>query len=360
MSGRPPFHAEHVGSLLCPPWLSKAQADFEVGIIPEAEFHALANEAVVEAVRMQESIGLQAITDGGYRSECWRTYILYALEAIGQDAASRGGKAEDKSDSGLGASGSTRKLVFEETILGENFWRLNSVIRRGLPKIVVPSPSVTYDRCGLAAINTGAYTDLSEFRADLVHVYRREIAALHTLGCRYLQIEDTRPGPFGVPGWRAETLEAGHGRRRHIRLVSDALIGRPRDMTICLRLSQEKVANGDQQVWDDLFNLLDVDGFFIPIESTHPGAFDFLRSLPKGRKRVILGLVETGIDAEQTRDELMRAVELACRHAPLEQLGLSPQNGFQIAADESCPSWQQQIDRLALVVETARAIWGEA
>src|SRR6478609_5457341 len=75
---RRPFRADHVGSILRPAELHKARKDFAEGRLDAAGLCAVEDEAVIKAVRMQEEVGLLAITDGEYRRATWHMDYLYA------------------------------------------------------------------------------------------------------------------------------------------------------------------------------------------------------------------------------------------------------------------------------------------
>jgi 5-methyltetrahydropteroyltriglutamate--homocysteine methyltransferase len=115
---------------------------------------------------------------------------------------------------------------------------------------------------------------------------------------------------------------------------------------------------GYDHVAEALFNELDVDGFFMEWDDERSGGFEPLRFLPQGPKQVVLGLVTTKRGALESKDELKRRVEEASRHAPLEQLCLSPQCGFSSTVHGNALTEDEQRAKLRLVVETAEEIWG--
>jgi 5-methyltetrahydropteroyltriglutamate--homocysteine methyltransferase len=225
-------------------------------------------------------------------------------------------------------------------------------------------------RGGNAAIDKAAYPEMEGFWADLARVYREEIAGLRALGCTYLQLDDTSLAYLNDPAQRAHVDEiGGHGEDQHltyIRVMNDALAGRPADMTVCTHLCRGNfrsswVASGSyDHVADALFNQLEVDGYFLEFDDARSGGFEPLRFLPKGDKRVVLGLVTTKHAALETKELLLRRIEDAAKFAPLDQLCLSPQCGFSSTVEGNDLSWQQQVDKLALVVEVAREVWGDA
>ena len=116
---------------------------------------------------------------------------------------------------------------------------------------------------------------------------------------------------------------------------------------------------GYEPIAELLFNQVDVDGYFLEYDSTRAGGFEPLRFLPKG-KVAVLGLVTTKSGKLESKDELKRRIDEASKHAPLEQLALSPQCGFSSGIGGNTMDVAGEIAKLRLVVETAREVWGHA
>jgi 5-methyltetrahydropteroyltriglutamate--homocysteine methyltransferase len=370
---RRPYRADHVGSILRPEALKAARAEFAAGRLDAAGLRAAEDEAVIEAVRMQEAVGLLGVTDGEYRRATWHMDFLYAIGGV--EKVKQNIEVEfhnEKGDIRWTPAGLhiADRLSLDKVIFGEAFSFLKSVVKRGAPKLTIPSPSMMHYRGGNAAIDKAAYPDMDGFWADLAKVYRDEIAGLRALGCTYLQLDDTSLAYLNDPAQRAHVDRiGGHGEDQHltyIRVMNDALRGRPEDMTVCTHLCRGNfrsswVASGSyDHVADALFNQLEVDGYFLEFDDARSGGFEPLRFLPKGDKRIVLGLVTTKHAALETKELLLRRIEQASKFAPLDQLCLSPQCGFSSTVEGNDLSWQQQVDKLALVVETAREVWGDA
>lgn len=368
-----PFRADHVGSILRPPELHKARQDFAEGRLDAEGLRAVEDEAIVKAVRMQEEVGLLAVTDGEYRRATWHMDYLYAIGGVSKvrntlevEFHNAQGDLRWTPPSGLHVG---EPLSLTRVIFGDDFRFLKSVTRRGVPKLTIPSPSMMHYRGGNAAIDKAAYPDMEGFWRDLAQVYRDEIAGLDALGCTYLQLDDTSLAYLNDPNQRAYVDRiGGHGEDQHltyIRVMNDALKDRPAGMTVCTHLcrgnfrSSWVASGGYDYVADALFNQLEVDGYFLEFDDARSGGFEPLRFLPKGHKRVVLGLVTTKHAALESKALLKRRIEQAARYAPVDQLCLSPQCGFSSTVEGNDIGWQQQVDKLALVVETAREVWGK-
>jgi methionine synthase II (cobalamin-independent) len=110
-------------------------------------------------------------------------------------------------------------------------------------------------------------------------------------------------------------------------------------------------------VAEALFSELDVDGFFLEYDDERSGGFEPLRFIPKG-KMVVLGLVTTKRPELESKDELKRRVDEAAKFVPLDQLGLSGQCGFSSTVEGNALSYDDQLAKLRVIVETAHEIWG--
>ena len=365
---KPPFRADHVGSLLRPPEVKTAREDAAAGRITAAELRAIEDAAVRRLVRMQEDLGLEVVTDGEIRRRTWHMDFLYQIGGI-----ARGGNRvkvhfhSDQGDTEFEAEGLqiTGPLRLEKTIFGEDFTFLKSVAK-ATPKLSIPAPSMIHRRSG-ANFPGNAYADVEAFWRDVAAVYGAEIERLGQLGCTYLQLDDTTYATLCDPAERAEmTRNGSDGERIHltyIALINEALKKKPAGMNVCTHScrgnfrSAWNASGAYDFLAEALFNELAVDGFFLEYDDARSGGFEPLRFLPKG-KMVVLGLVTTKKGAIETKDDLKRRIDAAAKFAPLEQLCLSPQCGFSSTLEGNALTAEEQAAKLRLVVETAREVWG--
>jgi 5-methyltetrahydropteroyltriglutamate--homocysteine methyltransferase len=367
----PPFRADHVGSLLRPEALRRARDDHAAGRIDDAELRTAEDDAIRDAVRLQEEIGLQSATDGEFRRASWHMDYIYALGGV-EKVVDTNLKVEFRNAEGTVtfAPPSLRVAApvrLDETIFGDHFAFLRETVTTAVPKLTIPSPSMVHYRGGRAAIDADVYPDLDAFWADLTAAYRDEIARLHALGCRYLQLDDTSLAYLNDPRQREHVAQIGgdpeHQHEAYIRHINEALAGRPADLRVTTHMcrgnfrSSWAAEGGYEFVAEALLNELDVDGFFMEWDDERAGGFEPLRFLPKG-KLVVLGLVTTKRGALEDRADLERRIEDASRYADVDQLCLSPQCGFSSTVEGNALSVDEEVAKLRLVVETARAVWG--
>jgi methionine synthase II (cobalamin-independent) len=368
----PPFRADHVGSLLRPAELLRARAEQQAGRLSAEELRRVEDRAIGDAARMQQEIGLQGVTDGEFRRGSWHMDFLHQIGGVARidrDLRLQFRNAGGTVEAALGGFRIGGKLSLDATIFGEDFAYLKAVAPPGTtPKLTIPSPSMLHYRGGRAAIDAAVYPDMDEFWHDLARVYTAEIAALHRLGCTYLQLDDTSLAYLNDPAQRAYVDSiGGDGEHQHltnIKVINAALAGRPAGMTICTHMcrgnfrSSWMAEGGYDHVADALFGELAVDGFFLEYDDARSGGFAPLRFVPRGRRRVVLGLVTSKRAALETKDDLKRRIDEAAKCVPLEQLCLSPQCGFSSTVDGNALTIDEQNEKLRLVVETAREVWG--
>ena len=366
----PPFRADHVGSLLRPPQLLKAREDFKAGSIDAAELKGIEDEAIRDVVSKQEEVGLQSATDGEFRRASWHMDFIYQLGGIttAQDHLKvQFRNAEGTIEFSPAALHVEERVALREPIFADAFTFLKDCVTTATPKLTIPSPSMVHYRGGRAAVNEDVYPDMDDFWNDLTSAYADEVRALGELGCTYLQFDDTSLAYLNDPKQREHVAALGgdaeHQHETYIRHINEALEHRPEGMTVTTHMCRGNfrsswVAEGGYDfVADALFNQLEVDGFFMEWDDARSGGFEPLRFVPKG-KYVVLGLVTSKRGELETREDLERRIEEAARHVDVDQLCLSPQCGFSSTSEGNVLSEEQQWDKLRLIVETAKSVWG--
>ncbi|MGY1688322.1 5-methyltetrahydropteroyltriglutamate--homocysteine S-methyltransferase [Geodermatophilus sp. SYSU D00867] len=370
----PPFRADHVGSLLRPASLLEARARHAAREINDAELRGIEDEAIADVVRLQGDVGLRTATDGEFRRASWHMDFIYAIDGIskvtGEDIVVHFRNADgtiDFTPAGLHVDG---PLSIGEPVFGADLAYLQSQVGEGqTAKLTIPSPSMVHYRGGAAAIDPAVYPDEDAFWDALSAAYAQQVRGVAALGCRYLQLDDTSLAYLNDPAQRAELAAQGrdaeHQHERYIRQINAALAGRPEGLTVTTHMCRGNfrsswVAEGGYDfVAEALFGGLEVDGFFLEYDDARSGGFEPLRFVPPG-KRVVLGLVTTKRPELESKDALKRRIDEAARYVPLEQLAISPQCGFSSTVEGNALTRDEQVAKLALVVEVAQEVWGYA
>jgi 5-methyltetrahydropteroyltriglutamate--homocysteine methyltransferase len=361
---KPPFRADHVGSLLRPPELARQRAQFKRGEIDAATLRAAEDAAIRDAVARQQAVGLHSITDGEFRRDWWHLDFLSQLDGV-QLKENPGVKFKIAGQSEQPPiTQVTGRVACRRPIMVEDFRFLAGCTTR-TPKMTIPSPSMLHLRGGRASISREVYPDLDAFWADVAAAYREVIAQFAAAGCRYLQLDDIT---FAYlcdariqDACRANGDDPATLPRRYADTINAALAGRPADMVVTIHTCRGNfksawVAEGGYDPVVEAMFSTDVDGYFMEFDSERAGGFEPLRALPPG-KRVILGLVTTKVGELESVDALRRRIDEAARIVPLAQLGISPQCGFSSTHHGNALSHDDQWRKLERVVEVARLVW---
>ena len=183
---KPPFRADHVGSLIRPERLVAARLGREAGSVSADELLKIQHECIREVVDIQQNLGLKVVTDGEFNRQSWQTDFLLKIANIGRTESKIRVRFHSKTgvrDSAPPSLVVQGKLGRPQPIFVDDFKFLAS-IAKGTPKVTLPSPSVVHFRGGRNAIDPKAYPDIGEFYDDLARVYREEFAGLVDVGCR--------------------------------------------------------------------------------------------------------------------------------------------------------------------------------
>jgi 5-methyltetrahydropteroyltriglutamate--homocysteine methyltransferase len=371
MRERPPFRADHVGSLLRPPELLAARDDHAAGRIDAGQLRAVEDEAIRDIVATQRDVGLQSATDGEFRRTSWHMDFIYQLGGVeqveGESLHVQFRDEEGEYDYAPPAMHVGSRIGLPRTIFGDAFEYLRDTVDGATPKLTIPSPSMVHYRGGNSSIDKDVYPELDDFWADLTAAYNDEMRRVYDLGCRYLQLDDTSLAYVNDPAQREHILQIGgdpeHLHEQYIANINRALSGRPDDLAVTTHMcrgnnqSMWAAEGGYDFVAEALFNDLEVDGFFLEYDDERSGTFEPLRFVPKG-KQVVLGLVTTKRPELEDKDVLKRRIEEASKHVDVDQLCLSPQCGFSSTVEGNKLTRDDQAAKLRLVVETAEEVWG--
>ena len=352
----PPFRAEHIGSLLRPK-----------GLVEGAE-----DEAIAEAIRWQERLGLRLVTDGEFRRESWR--LGFVTKVTGFARADAIGEVDvQRDDAGNVARIGSAPLAVAKLrrtgpiVADEVAFALKHA--KSTVKATLPAPSYLHYPRGKACVDPRVYPDLDEFFDDIVKVYAEELLALSQVGGKYLQIDEVAQPLLCDEKLRAAVRARGDDPDElidlYIDLINRIARARPAGMTIGVHMCRGNamgrwIASGSYEaIAERTFNTLAVDAYFLEYDSERAGGFEPLRFMPRGKK-VVLGLVSTKTPALEDKAALKRRIEAAARFVPLQDLSISPQCGFASHRKGTGLTFAEQEAKLRLVVETAIDMWGTA
>jgi 5-methyltetrahydropteroyltriglutamate--homocysteine methyltransferase len=363
---RPPFRADHVGSLLRPAALRAARAKRERGEVTAEALKEIEDREIERVIGKQQEIGLRSATDGEFRRSWWHLDFLAGLAGTELTDIDAGIQFKGVRTRAQGVR-VTGKLDFHGHPMLDHFRFLNARAS-AVPKMTIPAPSAMYARGGRELVSRTAYPSLDEFFADLAAAYRKAVRAFADAGCRYLQLDEVYVAMWCDPAHRQVLAERGDDPDRMLfmygELVNMALADLPPDMTVTMHLcrgnfrSTYLASGGYDPVADRLFNKVNVHGYFLEYDSERAGSFKALRLVP-GNKHVVLGLITSKSGMLEAKDTIKRRVEAASEFIGIEQLCLSPQCGFASTEEGNILSEDDQWAKLRLVVQIAEEVWGK-
>jgi 5-methyltetrahydropteroyltriglutamate--homocysteine methyltransferase len=361
-----PFRADEVGSLLRTAPLKAARAKREKGAITPAELKAVEDEEMRKIIKKQEEVGLKLATDGEFRRSWWHFDFFWHLtgcERVVLDHGIQFHGIQTKAE-GLKVTG---KLDFPASHPMLEHFKFLKANTRVTPKMTIPSPSVMHFRGGRAAISKQAYPDMGAYFEDLGTLYGRAIKAFYDAGCRYLQLDDTVWAYLCSKEQLDEARQRGEDADKlagiYAKVINTALKAKPADMVITTHVRRGNFRStwisegGYEPVAELLLGGVNYDGYFLEYDTDRAGGLEPLRFLPKGGKRVVVGLVTSKTGALEKKDDIKRRLEEASRHAPIDQLCLSPQCGFASTEEGNILTEEQQWAKLAMIVEVAGEVW---
>src|SRR3954470_14607700 len=361
---KPPFRADHVGSLLRPQELHEARAKAKKGEITQAALKAVQDRCIREVVALQESVGIPAVTDGEFRRDFWHIDFIHGFDGV--DLTVNKAHTFHATDEQPPMFKLTSKVRRTKPSMLDHFTYLKSLVKKGTPKFTMPSPAMLHARSDREALKK-VYPDMDEFWADITRAYREEIADLYKAGCRYLQIDDTTIAMMGDPKVQEQFKKLGDDPKkdseRYARAINEATREVPDDMTVCVHTCRGNfkstwLATGSYDfVADIAFSHIDVDGFFLEFDDERSGGFAPLRFVPKD-KRVVLGLVSSKLPQLEAKDALKRRIDEASKYIAVDHLCLSPQCGFSSTHHGNNLSEAQEVAKLKLCIDTAKEVWG--
>ncbi len=366
------IRADQVGSLLRPPAVLEARAAWAQGRLDAEELRAREDEAILHLLERQRAIGIDVLTDGELRRAGWQTNVSEAVDGFVDASRTMTWHGDDGS---VTQSASYSKVIggrlrAQRRIAGVDAAFLAANAEAPF-KVTMPSPVLVAGAGWADGTTDQAYTDRDELLADLVALIGGELAALAADGVGYVQLDEGFT-PFVGTSWLDTMPDPAASLDRAIRAENAAfahLASQPargsagppvvRAVHICRgnHRSRWTSTGSYDALAEQVFNRLDVDRFLLEYDSERAGGFEPLRHVPAG-KVAVLGLVSTKSGVLESRDQILRRIDEAQRHAPLDRLALSPQCGFASTELGNLLTGDEQWRKLELVVSVAREVWG--
>ena len=359
-----------VGSLLRPPRLLAARERFADGGLTIAELKAVEDDAVDEALRLQEEAGVAAVTDGEMRRMSFQSQVPAAVEGFSDwdlDAFLWGDWHGDEQVGELRLKrpelAVIGKLRRRRSLGAEEFAYARGRTDRVL-KVTLPSPSL-FANFWDPERAPPEYRTLEDFLADVAEIIREEADELEGMGATYLQLDAPHYTMVLDPRYRDFYASRGWPTERWLELgleLDNRVIGDRPGVTFGFHLcrgnqaSRWLVEGGYDAVADQIFGGIHADRLLLEYDDPRSGGFEPLVRVPDDRW-VVLGLVTTKRARLESADDLARRIEAASRYVPLERLAVSPQCGFATSVLGNALTIDDERAKLRLVAQVARKVW---
>jgi 5-methyltetrahydropteroyltriglutamate--homocysteine methyltransferase len=328
------------------------------------------DQAISDIVKFQQDVGLKSITDGEFRRTYFHIDFLEQLGGVKTDIPMTIQKPDGTLELAPPVMRVVDKVRHVKDIQLADYQYLASQVAAGhTPKVTIPSPTMLHFRGGRAGISREHYPELDPvFYDDVAKAYGDELRSLAAAGCTYVQIDDTNLAYLCDDKMREAARQRGDDPNelphRYAAFINKVVAQKPPGMLLAMHLcrgnfkSTHAASGNYEPVAEALLSEMNLDAYFMEYDDDRSGDFKPLRFLPKG-KTVVLGLVTTKFDQMESKDDLKRRIDEAARYAPMEQLALSPQCGFSSTVHGNNIAVEAQRNKLRLVIETAREVWGD-
>jgi len=367
-NGRPPFRADHIGSLLRPAELRQAFKDYNAKRIDDEHFAQIQDRCIRDVVQMQKETGLKVVTDGEFRrGSYWGRFVeridgFVIKPAVFKFRDDHGHEVEFTAPYAVERLRRNKPLALDEFVFLRDALGPASAITA---KITLPSPSTMhFYRCTDFSAPV-AYATVESFFADLTGIYRDEIAALGGAGCRYVQLDEVALALLCDPDIRAKVEAAGQQPDRlvdlYVESLNETVTGAPAGVIFGVHMCRGNFkgrylgAGGYESVAERLFTKARVNHFLLEYDTARAGDFRPLRFVKD--KGVVLGLISSKTPVLESIEELKRRTNEAACYVDLDRLAISPQCGFASTVAGNPVTETDERAKLKLVVDTANVIW---
>jgi 5-methyltetrahydropteroyltriglutamate--homocysteine methyltransferase len=364
-SGKPPFRADHIGSLLRPASLRAAFKDRTSGRLDEAGFRKAQDEAIRDVVKLQRNVGLPVITDGEFRRSSYWGRFVERIDGFVIKPAVFKFRDDSGKEADFTAPYAEGRLKRMQPLAVDEFDFLKKLAGESA-KVTLPTPSTMHFYRPVDFASRDVYSSADAFLADLTGIYRQELADLAAAGCKYVQLDEVSIAMLCDPKIR-ETIE-GLGQSAndlidvYISAINQALTDLPADLIVGLHVCRGNfrgryLADGGYDwVAERLFQNANVNHFLLEYDTGRAGDFAPLRFVPKS-KGVVLGIISSKSPQMERLDDLHRRVDEAARFMDANRLAVSPQCGFASTVHGNPMTIDDEQAKLRLVVDLAERTW---
>jgi 5-methyltetrahydropteroyltriglutamate--homocysteine methyltransferase len=347
------IRADNLGSLLRPGWLRAAHED---ATLAPAERRAIEDRAILEAIALQEEVGLPIVTDGEFRRRHFFSTLVAVTEGMDPEGYERRHRDEQGNWFGVRTPTAVARLRRTGTMAEHELAFVRTHTDRAV-KVTLPAPSL------LAAYWSrdpdGPYPTRADYLDALVALTREDVAALAAAGAAHVQLDAPHYSYIATiqpdAADPAATLADAVRRDQEVFDGIDVVSA----LHVCRGNNRSRYVGSDpyDAFADVLFPEIHVDRVLLEYDDDRSGGFAPLRLLPDD-VTVVLGLLTTKRSPLEDRATLRARIDEAAGLVGLDRLALSTQCGFASDAEGNAITPAAQRAKLELVVDLAGEVWG--
>lgn len=363
-----PFRYDTVGSFLRPQVLKEARSKFQNNEISAIELKEIEDQEIIKLVEKQKLVGLKAVTDGEFRRSWWHLDFMWGLDGVEKVNLDKGYQFQGIETRAETAS-LTGKIGFSTHPFVEDFKFLKEVSGEGvIARQTIPAPAqfLAELQRGENKVSTEAYySNTDELVADISSAYHAAILAFYEAGCRSLQLDDCTWGMLCDKNyWEArqqEGVSVDEIVALYARVNQEAIADLPSDLIITTHVCRGNYhstwasSGGYEPVAEALFNIDNIDGYYLEFDTDRAGDFTPLKALKD--QQVVLGLFSSKNGELEDKQEIISRIKEAAEIVDINHICLSPQCGFASTEEGNILTEEQQWEKLAFIKEIADEIW---
>lgn len=325
------------------------------------------DDQIVEIIKKQEELGLEAITDGELRYKLWDYGFFFGFNGVEKVRIESGSiLQEDETFTDLMRLNARIGFNPEHPALAAFEFLKNHVGEGHFPRVTMPSPALFFlSLLRDPASYAGIYESTDQMADDIVAAYRETIKALYDAGCRSIKMDDPTWGfiydNYYLPRFIAGGFDIKHLLETLVKINTEALAGTPDDMQriifVC-RHSHSHIWTAEpdyNEFAQYAFDNPNADAFII--DTGLKSDFKFLDDIDKN-KDICLGLSDPWTPMLVEPEDIKISVARAAEHFPLERLSISPRSGFRSRpGNTNAFEPEDQWRKLGRLMDIAKEIW---
>jgi 5-methyltetrahydropteroyltriglutamate--homocysteine methyltransferase len=384
VQGAPLFPVTVVGSWPRPAYLLDALRKRQSGRLTFAEFNEVADQAVLEALNVQDEAGVDIVSDGEQRRDNFYSFICEKLDGTQlMSLADIMDVVEDKSsfEAILRQRDTPAFAIKNPTVTGKLAARMPLALDEYLfmrdhtakpVKVALPGPYMLTRAMWVDGITNQAYASQESLADDIIRILRDELIALRDAGCAFVQFDEPVLSDvlFG-PDIKERTFMcasmAGSSGDKHkemtwaARLMNEILRGVDGIETgvhVCrgnFTRNESGLLDGSYEPMIMYLLLMQLDQLVLEYATPRAGDLDVWERFPKARE-IGLGVVNPRSDDVESVDDVVAKVREALNYFAPEQIYLNPDCGFGTFAERPMNSFDVAAKKLSVIGSAAREL----